>query len=188
MAKLKSPDKRIAILQAAVYEIAESGLGAATAKIASRAGVATGTLFTYFPTKEQLFNELYVELKQEVYRRLNAAFPTKASLETRARYIWWNYLEWAIESPEKRKASVLLGVSDLVNSKSRERTATDRKQIDSTLSELESRQTLRGLPAGFAAALMSAMQEATMEFVGREPRRRAELMERGFQILWRAVR
>jgi choline dehydrogenase-like flavoprotein len=42
MARARSPKKRSAILLAAVEEIAKAGLGAATAKIAKRAGVASG--------------------------------------------------------------------------------------------------------------------------------------------------
>ena len=52
MARARSPEKRGAILEAAVHEIAEEGLGAPTAKIARRAGVAAGTLFTYFETRK----------------------------------------------------------------------------------------------------------------------------------------
>ena len=46
-----------------------SGSALLTAKIARRAGVAAGTLFTYFANKEELLNELYVELMGEVYAR-----------------------------------------------------------------------------------------------------------------------
>jgi hypothetical protein len=53
MARVRSPEKRSAILQAAVHETAEVGPGAPTAKIARRAGVAAGTLFTYFANKEE---------------------------------------------------------------------------------------------------------------------------------------
>jgi AcrR family transcriptional regulator len=67
MARARSPDKRIAILCAAVHEIAETGLAASTAKIAGRAGVATGTLFTYFANKKELLNELYFELMLDAY-------------------------------------------------------------------------------------------------------------------------
>ena len=77
MARVRSPEKRSAILQSAVHEIAEVGLGAPTAMIAKRAGVAAGTLFTYFASKEELLNELYLELKGQVYARINADFPHK---------------------------------------------------------------------------------------------------------------
>ncbi|MCU1252703.1 MAG: regulatory protein TetR [Edaphobacter sp.] len=188
MARVRSPEKRSAILQAAVHEIAELGLGAPTAMIAKRAGVAAGTLFTYFASKEQLLNEVYLELKVEVYARINADFPHKGSLECRARHTWSNSLDWAIEFPEKRKASVQLNVSDLITPETRARTATERGTIDRTLDELGTRGALRGLPGGFPAAAMSAMQEATMEFIAKQPKQRKELMERGFQVFWRAVR
>jgi AcrR family transcriptional regulator len=188
MARVRSPEKRSAILQSAVHEIAEVGLGAPTAMIAKRAGVAAGTLFTYFASKEELLNELYLELKGQVYARINADFPHKGSLERRARHIWSSSLDWAIEFPEKRRVSLQLNVSDLITPETRARTAAERGTIDRTLGELGTRGALRDLPAGFAAATMSAMQEATMEFIAKQPRQRKELMEQGFQAFWRAVR
>jgi hypothetical protein len=130
MARIKSPEKRSAILQAAVREIAEVGLGAPTAKIAAN--------------KEKLLNELYLELKIEVYRRVNTNFPGKANLERRARHVWSSSLDWAIEFPEKRKVSVQLNVSDLITPETRMREAAERGMIEVTLRELESRSALLG--------------------------------------------
>src|ERR1700674_74915 len=142
MARVKSPEKRAAILRAAVHEIAEAGLGAPTAKIARRAGVAAGTLFTYFTEKEELLNELYLELKGEGYTTGNSNVPHKGSLERRARHIWSGLLDWTIEFPEKRKVSAQLNVSDLITPATRIRTAAERGGIDGTLSELETRGAL----------------------------------------------
>jgi AcrR family transcriptional regulator len=188
MARIKSPEKRSAILQAAVREIAEVGPGAPTAKIAKRAGLAAGTLFTYFANKEELLNELYAELKIEAYRKVNTNFPRKANLERRARHLWSSYLDWAIEFPEKRKVSLQLNVSDLITPETRIRADAERGMIEVTFGELEGRGALRGLPVGFAAALMGAMQEATMNFIARQPKRREELVERAFRVFWRALR
>ncbi|HYS81455.1 MAG TPA: helix-turn-helix domain-containing protein, partial [Anaeromyxobacteraceae bacterium] len=63
MARPKSEDKRNALLAAATQVIAELGVSAPTARIAQVAGVAEGTLFTYFRTKDELLNELYLALK-----------------------------------------------------------------------------------------------------------------------------
>jgi AcrR family transcriptional regulator len=188
MARVRSPEKRTAILEAAVHEIAEVGLGASTAAIAERAGIASGTLFTYFANKEELLNELYLELKSETYARINASFPYKAGLEQRARHVWSSYLDWAIEFPAKRKVSALLHLSDLITPETRARTAAGRGAIDATLHDLGSRGALRGLPEGFAAATMAAMQEATMEFVDGRAKRRKELTDQAFEVFWRAVR
>jgi AcrR family transcriptional regulator len=188
MARARSPEKRSAILEAAVREIAAAGLGAPTAKIGARAGVAEGTLFTYFASKDELLKELYVELKSEVYARMNAGFPEKASLERRAWHVWSTFLGWAVEFPEKRKVSVQLNLSDLVDAETRARVAGQRGAIDATLAELGKRAALRGLPAGFAAATMSAMQEATMDFIAKQPKRREELIQRAFAVFWRLFR
>jgi AcrR family transcriptional regulator len=187
MARLRSPEKRSAILEAATHEIAEAGLGASTANIARRAGVAAGTLFTYFASKEELLNELYLALKLEVYERVNVDFPRGASLEKRALHLWSSSLEWSIQFPDMRKVSMQLNVSTVISSETRARAAAQRSTVDDTLRELETREPLRGLPTGFAAAMMAALQEAAMEFIARHPKRRKELIERSFRIFWRAV-
>jgi AcrR family transcriptional regulator len=187
MARIRNPENRNAILQAATYEIALAGISATTAKIAERAGIASGTLFTYFPTKEDLLNELYYELKLEVYARVNAEFPQGADLQARTHHVWTVTMEWAIEFPERRKASVQLNLSDLVTTETRDRTATQRAAIDRTLVDLAKSDGLRALPRGFAAAIMSAMQETTMDFIARHPRRRKALIEESFHLLWRAI-
>ncbi len=188
MARARSPDKRIAILRAAVQEISETGLGASTANIAARAGVATGTLFTYFANKKELLNELYFELKVEAYARINANFPQQAGLKRRARHVWSGYLDWSIEFPEKRKVSAQLNVSDVITPETRARTAEARSHIDATLRELESHKALRGLPEGFAAVTMASLQEASMDFIAKQPDQREDLTRRAFQVFWRAFK
>ncbi len=188
MARSRSPEKRDAILLAAVHEIARGGLGAPTARIAARAAVAEGTLFTYFPTKEQLFNELYLSLKSEVYTRVHADFPHGASLKRRARHVWGSFLDWAIASPDKRTTSLLLTHSVLLTPETRATSAAQRGEVETTFAEISARAALRNLPAGFVAATMAALQETTMDFVAKQPRRRAQLVDETFEIFWRAFR
>jgi AcrR family transcriptional regulator len=173
-------------------EIAAAGLGASTACIARRADVAAGTLFTYFASKDELLNALYLELKAEVCARVNAGFPEKGSLEQRARHIWTAYLDWALQAPEKRKVSVQLNVSDVITAATRAKAAQGRELIDGTLAALDERSAGRGLPKGFSGAVMMAMQEALLELLGKRPRpkppQRTELADRMFAAYWRAVR
>ena len=79
MARPKSDDKRNAILAAATQVVAEQGVGAPTATIARVAGVAEGTLFTYFATKDELLNRLYLELKLELSQAMRTATPLPGS-------------------------------------------------------------------------------------------------------------
>ncbi len=54
--------KRAAILAAAAQEFAEKGVdGTSTASICRRAGIGSGTLFHYFPTKREIFHALFAD-------------------------------------------------------------------------------------------------------------------------------
>jgi AcrR family transcriptional regulator len=88
VARPRSDDKRNAILDAATRAIAERGLTAApTSEISKQAGVAEGTLFTYFKTKDDLINALYRESKLELADAIMSGFPRKKSVRTRLRHV-----------------------------------------------------------------------------------------------------
>jgi AcrR family transcriptional regulator len=188
MARAKSPEKWHAILRAAVQEIAQGGLGASTAKIAKGANLAEGTLFTYFATKDDLLNELYAELKGEVYRRINANFPHKADLRQRTRHVWTEYLHWAIERPDDLKVSLQLKVSDVVTDATRERVDSQSGAVTQTMSEVATRGAFKDLPPGFASSVIMAMQDAVMDTVASKPRQKAMLIEKGFEAFWRMAK
>ena len=80
MARPRSEDKRLAILESAAEVVGEFGLRVPTAKISQLAGVAEGTLFTYFANKDDLLNQLYLALKTELRDSFVADYPaTKKS-------------------------------------------------------------------------------------------------------------
>ncbi len=94
-------DKRRQILDAALALCAEDGLqGAATARIAKAAGVANGTLFHHFPSKEVLIQSLY----QDIKLRLGAAI-TEADaalpLQEQARHYWHQAMGWMQAHPRE---------------------------------------------------------------------------------------
>lgn len=188
MARAKSPEKRQALLQSAVREIAREGLGVSTAKIAKGAGLAEGTMFTYFASKNDLLNELYIELKTETYRLIHVDFPHKAGLRERAQHVWTEYLRWAMEKPEGRKVSMLLNLSTLISVATRDQLNSERGAVAQTLDELGERGAFKDLPHGFASASMLAMQEAVMEMATKAPRQKAKLIERAFDAFWRMAK
>jgi AcrR family transcriptional regulator len=187
MARALSPEKRRLILESATREIAEKGLAASIAAIAKGAGLAEGTIFTYFSSKDDLLNELYVSLKTEAYGRIHAGFPNDAALRERAQHIWTEYLRWAMEKPFERKVSLLLNLSSIISPVNRERVDTKRGAVSQTLREIEQHGLFRELPAGFASSAMRAMQEAVMETIGESRRNRERLIGNAFKAFWRIV-
>jgi len=121
VARPKSEDKPNAILDAATRLFAERGLTAApTSEISKQAGVAEGTLFTYFETKDDLINALYREIKLELADAMMSDFPRKKNLRTRLRHVWDRYVNWGVANPEQRKVLAQLQVSEVLTKESKD--------------------------------------------------------------------
>ena len=90
MPRPKSEDKRRAILAAATRIIVTQGLSASTMGIAKEAGVANGSLFTYFATKSDLFNALYLELKVEMASAAMEGLRESDELREQVFQVWQN--------------------------------------------------------------------------------------------------
>src|ERR1700692_3842122 len=119
MARHLSEEKRTAILEAATEMVAMIGVSAPTAKIAKGAGVAEGTLFTYFANKDELLNQLYLELKMDLRDAMMTGYPASKSLIVRNRHVWDRFIGWGSAYPLKRRAMRQLAVSDRITEESR---------------------------------------------------------------------
>jgi len=187
MARAKSPEKRQAILAAAIRVIAAQGLEAPTAKIAKEATVAEGSLFTYFETKDELLNQLYRELKQELNQTLSANFPADGRLKDRARHIWDRYLDWAAASPEKRKVMGLLKVSDRITETTRAIETEGMDQVKAAMEEVGQRGAFAVAP-GLASTALTALAEAACDKMSGKPKLNHTYRDAGFDVFWRATK
>ena len=85
------------IFTATLSLIEEYGMsGTSISLIAKRAGLATGTIYIYFPSKEELFHQLYAKTKQDVIAHLLGALPTEGSYPEKIRNIWFRYFAYRL--------------------------------------------------------------------------------------------
>ena len=100
--KKQVKDKRTAIMEAALKLFTERGFhGTSTAQISKEAGVATGTLFNYFPTKEYLINSLYFEVKGRLSRSMGTGIEIESTFQERLRRLWSNSINWGVDNQEE---------------------------------------------------------------------------------------
>src|SRR6266851_1252096 len=187
MARPLSEDKRTAILEAATEVVAALGVSAQTAKIAKGAGVAEGTLFTYFANKDELLNQLYLELKTDLRDAIMAGFPSGGSLVDRSRHFWDRYIGWGSAHPLKRKAVRQLAVSDRITETSRKLVGDAFGEFNDMMRECAAAGALRRQPPSFVSAIMSAIADTTMDFIAREPAQAKRYTKAGFDAFWNAV-
>lgn len=131
MARPKSEKKRLALLNAAAETVAERGLAdAPTSLIAKRAGVAEGTLFRYFPTKDDLLNELYVHLKQSMCEALAKHYVPTGPFRSRVQSLWNSYIDWGLANPVANKAVNQLAVSSAIKPETQAKTNAMFPEMD----------------------------------------------------------
>ena len=187
MARPKSDEKRSAILDAATHVIAAQGLSAPTALIAKDAGISTGSLFTYFGTKAELLNQLYVGLKTEMASAALEGLPAGEDTRTQMAHMWSGWLRWATSEPDKRRTLAQLSVSDEITQQSREIGHQAMSGVAALLERSREKGVLRTAPLGLVANLLNAVADATVDFIIRDPANADTHRTTGFDAMWRMI-
>lgn len=187
MARPRSEDKRQAILASATQLFAEQGLNAPTALIARTAGVAEGTFFTYFASKDELLNQLYLEIKSELHTSMMSSYPREESVRNRARHAWQTFVAWGCAHPEKRKVIAQLGLCERVSEATRAAGMQAFCDVNTLLQESVASGVLQDHPPAFIAAIMAALAETTMDFITRHPAEAERYSTCGFEAFWNAI-
>jgi AcrR family transcriptional regulator len=93
-------DKQKEILAAALRLFVEYGFhGTPTSMIAKEAGVANGTLFHYYKTKDELVVAVYVDIKQRMTLALEKSVNKEDQLEVILKALLFGSLYWALDHP-----------------------------------------------------------------------------------------
>ena len=187
MSRPRSDEKRSAILEAATRVIVMQGLSAPTAGIAREAGVAKGSLFTYFETKTDLFNQLYLELKADMASAALKGLRPGVKPREQLFYIWQRWMAWAMAWPEKRRALAQLDVSDEITPETRAAGHKTMLNIAELLDDIRTHGPMRKTPMRFVVAIMNSIAEATIEAMVQDAAHARKRCNEGFDALWRAI-
>jgi AcrR family transcriptional regulator len=189
MARPRSEGKRNAILDAATRLFAERGLTAApTSKISKLAGVAEGTLFTYFKTKDDLINALYREIKLELADAMMSHFPRKKNIRTKLRHVWDRYVNWGIANSRQRKVLAQLTVSEALTKESRDAGSAPFVEFQAMIRDaIEQRVFRNDVPVELISKSLAALVEATIDLTESNRAKAKQYRDSGFQMFWAGI-
>jgi len=92
---VQSSDKVERIFEATFELVAEHGIhNTPVSAISKRSGVATGTIYHYFDSKETLINALYLSLKESMLQAVMAGHDAERGYKARFFRIWLNYYNY----------------------------------------------------------------------------------------------
>jgi len=108
------------LIEAAIELFQADGFwNVSTAKISKQADVATGTLFNYFSTKDELIDAVFTTIREELVVYILTEHPDDGSVKDQLEHIWFRLVDWCIKNPEKNKINTQLRVLSAVSKETR---------------------------------------------------------------------
>jgi AcrR family transcriptional regulator len=109
-------DKATQLIEASIDLFAKEGFwNTPTSRIAKHAGVATGTLFNYFATKDALIDAVYTQLKNDWMAHIMLGYPHEGSIKARVGHIWFRFIDWGVRNPVRYRLMMQLKLSNMVS-------------------------------------------------------------------------
>ncbi|ULR43863.1 TetR/AcrR family transcriptional regulator [Rhizobium sp. K102] len=185
MARPLSEEKRQALLDAAAEFVANLGTGASTAKIAKAAGVSEGTLFTYFPTKDDLLNQLFLEIEADLVEIVLAPYPADVSAKDRLFVVWNRLIDWGLAHATARKALRQLKVSDRVTVESRNRCHAMLRDARTMVEECLAGHAAPDRIAFYIDTILFDLADISINAVTARPQESDVIRQAGFDLFWK---
>jgi AcrR family transcriptional regulator len=188
----RRPDEtRKKLLDAALQLFSERGWrNTATAEISQQAGVATGTLFNHFPSKDDLVKELFLVIKADQSAAVAVDFPQSASPRERVQHAWQAVAAWSLANPMQHTFACDCKSSRLVPEDVLEQSRELFCPVLIAIEEAVESGELRDIPRPLLLGIMGAIYEGQIHLLaGQENTDDVdEYIDLSFDILWNGLK
>lgn len=188
MARPLSSEKRESILAAASALIANQGIGISTATIAKAAGVGEGTLFTYFSTKDELLNQLYLDLSQSLVSSLLTDFPKIGDSRDRIFHLMSRLIEWGVTNHSGHRAKCHLRASDRISPETHRTAESLFRGLRKIVEDCLKGHVSPVLSSFYIDSVFPGITEITIEAILAQPKEREALTQACFELFWKGIK
>ncbi len=170
-----------AILAAAVEVFRHYGVGASTAKVAEAAGVSNGTLFNYFPTKQDLIDQLYLSIKRDMIDSVGP-IDDRQPLPEQLRSIWQRWFRWARVNRGAHEVMNLLLQSGMASAAAQDEGARLFEPVVAVMEAGGQSDLFVDLPMSYLSSIMQLhLDQVVVHELGDEQ------VSVAFDMLWKAI-
>jgi len=191
MVRKPSPEKREQYLHAALKLFVVNGVqNTSTAAIAKEAGTAAGTLFLYFPTKQDLINELVMDIVRSQSKTIKAALTPDLSAKDSFLAIWEGSTHWFLANMEAYQYIQQVRDSGMI---SEEVVQESNQYFDFYYTAIQkglSESAIKPYPIELIGEMLYRAIIAIMNLIKMQPEdaRREEYIRSGFEIFWNGIK
>lgn len=157
MAQTKDENKRVAIRDALIADVVENGLGKAPiSQIARRAGVSNGTIYIYYPNKDEMLQSVFVEIKSLLHGTMMGAYREARTNADAIRSMWFAMFNFILQNPDMFAFHETVAAENFLNSAQQEKVLSQAGEIHLALQSAVDDGTLKDMPMDCLISLLLA--------------------------------
>ena len=182
-------EKEQKILNSALELFVKEGFhGTSTAEIARTAGVATGTLFHYFKTKEELINRLYLHTKESMFAEIEGQYDDQKSLKDNIKGLWFKFVCFSIKNPYKFQFILTFHTSPYITSLTKEQLETQTEEMLGVYKMGIRKQEIKEISFELAMEYFWGNVVSTVNYFDKYPEKiDKENLNQAFELFWDGI-
>jgi AcrR family transcriptional regulator len=183
-------EKRDRIIDAALKLFCENGFqNTSTANISKEAGVATGTLFLYFKSKDELINALYRESKNALALYFQLDLTAEAPIKNKLQHFWQKSMDWALENPYQFRFFNMYSNSPFISNLTKEEAASAFQFTQDLVEEAIKGGKIEAMDSNLFISLFSGQLNATVGYLTQNPKlkNKQAIIDQAFEFFWKGI-
>ncbi len=191
MVRKLSPEKRAKLLNSALKLFVTNGIQhTSTAAIARDAGIAAGTLFLYFPTKQDLIDELALQIGRDQAEYMQSLLAPSLSARETFFKIWEGSIQWLMDNMDAYKYNQQVRNSKLISEAAVQESFKFFQYYFAAIQKGLAEGRIRPYPAEIIGGMLYQQIVAVMNLMDARPSsaKQAEYIKMGFEIFWNGIR
>lgn len=184
-------EKREQILDSALELFAEQGFrGTPTADIAKHAGVATGTLFHHFKTKEDLINSLYEHIKSKMAENILLPLEDNTGLRDKIHDILLGHVSWALNNNQEYRFIKYCEASPYISEQLRAECESKFRPLITLFEQASTDGVIKSLPIELILSLVSGTMDGFIRYLTNNPEEAGnkDIWEQAYSAAWDMIR
>lgn len=190
MIRTLDPEKRQRYLDVALKLFARNGIqNTSTSAIAKAAGTASGTLFVYFPTKQDLIDELAITISKTESERVKASLAPTITVREAFHTIWRTSIEWLLTHPDAYQYMQQVRDSAFIDDRVMLETGKNFDFYYTTIARGLEEGSIKPYPIDLIGGFLyqDIVAVVGMALSQPDPTSRTTLIEQGFSIFWGGI-
>jgi len=191
MVRKLAPEKRENFLNTALKLFVTHGVqNTSTAEIAKEAGTAAGTLFLYFPTKQDLINELVLQISRDQSDYIKTLLDRSLSVRDMFFTIWQGCIRWFLEHRDAFEYIQQVRDTRIVDKATIQESGKTFVYFYDAIQKGLDEAALKPYPLEVIGAFLYQDIVAVMNLIRTQPEldKQEEIIQAGFDIFWDGIK